>query len=323
MMFISPSFAKEYTHHHNHHQHHRYAPIGVMGDHPHQKGEWMVSYRFSEMQMAGNKKGTKNISKDVILNDFMVAPLTMTMKMHMFGLMRGINDKLTIMAMLPYKELTMDHQNNMGIRFATKSNGIGDIKLSGLYSLYNNNNTRFLFNAGISIPSGSINKKDDTPSNNHQKLPYPMQLGSGTYNFLPKFTYSDFKNSWSWGGQLGAVIHLGQNDNHYSFGDKYNLTIWQGYKINNKLTSSIRLNGKIWENIDGLDPELNVMMSPAARSDLRSGKEVELLFGINFVPNNKYNVILSLEAGGPIYQKLDGPQLKNDYLFTIGSQITF
>ena len=33
-----------------------HAPIGVMGDHMHAKGEWMVSYRFMRMAMSGSRE---------------------------------------------------------------------------------------------------------------------------------------------------------------------------------------------------------------------------------------------------------------------------
>ncbi len=35
-----------------------HAPIGVMGDHMHHKGEWMLSYRYMHMDMEGNRIGT-------------------------------------------------------------------------------------------------------------------------------------------------------------------------------------------------------------------------------------------------------------------------
>lgn len=325
MAFTSSLFAAEHINHdHHNHKDYIYAPIGIMGDHPHNKGEWMVSYRYGSMHMEGNKNGKENVSTDAVLNDFMVAPLEMTMNMHMFGTMYGINDKLTFMAMLPYKELSMDHKNRMGVNFTTRSKGIGDLKLSGLYSLHQQGNMQILLNTGLSIPTGDIDQRDDMPTGSNQKLPYPMQLGSGTYDFLPTLTYTNHKGLWSWGAQLGSTLHLGQNDEHYSLGDSYNLTLWDAYKITNSLDGSIRLDGKIWEDIDGLDPELNAGMVPTARTDLRAGKRVDLLFGANFsVPNNKSQTIISLEFGMPIYQKLDGPQLQTDYLFTIGSQLVF
>ena len=39
-----------------------HAPIGVMGDHTHDKGEWMLSYRYMYMNMTGNRVGTDSVS---------------------------------------------------------------------------------------------------------------------------------------------------------------------------------------------------------------------------------------------------------------------
>ena len=33
-----------------------HAPIGVMGDHLHKRGEWMLSYRFMRMNMEGTHR---------------------------------------------------------------------------------------------------------------------------------------------------------------------------------------------------------------------------------------------------------------------------
>ena len=39
-----------------------HAPIGVMGDHLHKKGEFMLSYRFMNMKMEDNRDGTNDLS---------------------------------------------------------------------------------------------------------------------------------------------------------------------------------------------------------------------------------------------------------------------
>jgi hypothetical protein len=311
-------------HHHNH-AGHAFAPIGVMGDHPHKTGEWMASYRYSSMQMQGNRDGTNRLSTNEVLNDFMVAPTKMTMQMHMFGLMYGLNDKLTLMGMLPYNVISMDHINRMGVEFTTKAKGIGDAKLSGLYTLYQHENSRFLLNAGISLPTGSIDERDDTPAGSNQKLPYPMQLGSGTYDLLPGVTYSNAQGKFSWGSQASAVIRLGKNSNHYRLGDQYNIHVWGARKLREYATASLRLEGKSWGNIDGEDPDLNPAMVPTARTDLRGGQRVDLLLGIDLiVPQGKLaGNRLAIEAGLPLYQNLDGPQLETDYRLTIGWQLAF
>ena len=55
-----------------------HAPIGVMGDHIHKKGEWMTSYRYMHMDMPDNYTGTTKQSISDVTNDFMVAPVQMT-----------------------------------------------------------------------------------------------------------------------------------------------------------------------------------------------------------------------------------------------------
>ena len=57
-----------------------HAPIGVMGDHLHKKGEWMVSLRFANMQMKKNIFNGNSISTEDILkqpNPFSKMPMVM------------------------------------------------------------------------------------------------------------------------------------------------------------------------------------------------------------------------------------------------------
>ena len=44
-----------------------HAPIGVMGDHAHKKGEFMISARVMHMEMSGNQIGTDDVSPDTIV----------------------------------------------------------------------------------------------------------------------------------------------------------------------------------------------------------------------------------------------------------------
>jgi len=62
---------------------------------------------------------------------------------------------------------------------------------------------------------------------------------------------------------------------------------------------------------------------PTKDPNLRGGTRVDALIGINFVtPGLKY-LRLAAEAGAPVYQDLDGPQLETDLVFTLGAQYTF
>jgi hypothetical protein len=302
-----------------------HAPIGVMGDHVHGKGEWMLSYRYMFMSMDGNRDGTDDLTTSDVLEDFMVTPEDMTMQMHMIGAMYAPTDNLTLMAMVPFVSKEMDHLTGMGTNFTTNSGGIGDIKFSGLYQLFNNNRQTVHLNLGFSVPTGSIDERDDTPAGEDVILPYPMQIGSGTVDLRPGITYLGQTDNWSWGAQANTVLRLGENDRGYTVGNRYQLTGWAARKLNEELSVSLRLDGETWENYDGADSALNPDLIPTADPDLRGGTRLDLGIGLNvylpesFLPEGR----LAAEFEFPIYQSLDGPQLETDWQLTLGIQSAF
>jgi len=324
-----PAFAvDEHAHHHSGHDHTRpdsHAPIGVMGDHLMRQGETMLSYRYMHMDMDGNRTGTDRV--DVPLAGYMVSPTSMTMGMHMLGGMYAPSDKLTLALMLPFTSISMDHIRNVdGLAFTTESSGIGDVKLATLYGLYARPGRDLIFNFAISAPTGSIDERDELPttppSNAH--LPYPMQLGSGTWDIIPGLTWVQLYDSWSWGAQGLYTLRTGTNDNGYTLGNKLDLSLWIGKKLAQSTSLSFRLNGLDWDNIDGADTKLlPIPTVPTKDPNLRGGTRIDALVGINFVtPGLKY-LRLAAEAGAPVYQDLDGPQLETDLVVTLGGQYTF
>jgi hypothetical protein len=300
-----------------------HAPIGVMGDHTHHAGEWMLAYRYMFMDMEGNRDGTNRLSEqDVFAKGFMVAPKKMTMQMHMVGAMYALTDNVTLMAMLPYLLLSMDHVTRMGSSFTAESQGIGDLRFTALCVMHRWDRQQLHLNAGIGFPTGSIDETDDTPAGPDQKLPYPMQLGSGTFDLLPGITYLGQTDNWSWAGQLGGAIRLGRNDEGYSLGDRVGATAWGARRWTDWLSTSLRLNGQAWGNIDGQDDELNPAMVPTADPRDRGGKQIDLSFGVNLY--GRAGLVkghrVAAEFGAPIYQSLDGPQLETKWSVTVGWQ---
>jgi len=302
-----------------------HAPIGVMGDHVHGKGEWMITYRYMFMSMDGNRDGTDNLSTDDVLEDFMVSPEDMTMQMHMIGAMYAPTEDLTLMAMVPFVIKEMDHLTRMGTRFTTNSSGLGDIKLSGLYQLFNQNRQTVHLNLGFSVPTGSIDERDDTPAGDNVILPYPMQIGSGTFDLRPGITYLGQTDNWSWGAQANAVLRLGENDRDYTVGNHYQLTGWAARTLSDQVSLSLRLDGETRENYDGADLALNPNLIPTADPDLRGGTRLDLGLGVNvylpesFLPEGR----IAAEFELPLYQSLDGPQLETDWQLTVGVQSAF
>lgn len=322
-----------------------HAPIGVMGDHTHNKNEWMLSYRFMKMEMEGNRSGSSSISPEEIVTTIpnrlagqpmqpptlRVVPTRMTMDMHMFGAMYAPTDDLTLMVMVNYLEKEMDHitfQGMMGVNrlgtFTTKSKGFGDTKVSGLWSVFDNNIHKVHLNLGVSLPTGSITKKDHvlTPTGRRAelRLPYGMQLGSGTYDLLPGITYLTYHGKWNFGAQYLATIRTGENSENYTLGDEHKLSGWASYSWRHDISTSVRFAYLNVDNVDGADPKIAAPVQTADPNNY--GKErLDLYAGINWASHSGHR--LALEVGAPVYQHLDGPQLETDWTLTAGYQYAF
>lgn len=324
-----------------------HAPIGVMGDHMHDQGEWMLSYRYMRMEMSDMRDGTDDLSPEDIAGNpalypnpnagpagFRVIPDEMTMQMHMLGGMYGATDWLTLMAMANYVKKDMNHITFQGMagttrlgEFETSVSGWGDTSLGGMFKLYEDDTHHIHANAMLSIPTGSIKETDDvlTPMGTTPtlRLPYAMQLGSGTYDALPALTYTGYKGPWSWGSQYKATIRLeSENDQGYALGDKHMLTAWGGYQFNDWLRTSLRLTGETIGDIDGADPMI-VAPVTTADPDNYGGDFIEASLGFNIKPKSLNGAQIAAEFTAPAYQDLNGPQMKRDYGLTIGLQYSF
>jgi hypothetical protein len=309
---------------HDHARADDHAPIGVMAEHMHDAGEGMLSYRFMFMDMDGNRNGSSRVSDGDVLRRFPVAPTSMTTQVHMAGAMWAPIQRVTLAAMLPILVKEMDHVTRSGASFTTDTWGVGDLNLGAMIRLWENEAHHLHGNFAVSFPTGSVSENGDTPAGN-VRLPYPMQLGSGTYDLLPGLTYTGKSDGFSWGAQAMGRIRTGRNDEDYRLGHGYELSSWVARPWLEWLSTSLRLNWKQWGNISGADPRLNPRMVPTADPDRRAGRRLDIGVGLNFlVPRgflagNRFAV----EVSFPVYQYLDGPQLEQDWMVTAGWQYAF
>jgi len=313
---------------HNHHRPDAHAPIGVMGDHLHSKGSFMVSFRYMDMTMKENKMGTNNISNTEIHNNYMVAPNEMEMKMQMLGFMYAPSDNITLMLMQNFIKKNMSSTAKMMMGgmdmmedFSTKSSGLGDMKLSALINLFNNHKTSLHINSSINIPVGEITAKDDTPMMNDAKLPYVMQLGSGTLDITLGTTYKENYANTSWGTQFLSIIRTGKNTENYRLGNIYQLNIWGAYNFKEYISFSGRILGVFQNKITGLDEDLNPMMVPAANINNYGGEKIKAFVGMNIAfPKESIfkNIRFGVEAGAPIYEYYNGIQMNENLTLNFG-----
>lgn len=178
----------------------------------------MLSYRYMAMQMEGMRMGTDPLSDAEVLEDFNVTPIEMPINMHMVGIMYAVPDNLTLKGMISFFDNGMDHLTRMGGNFTTSSGGFGDLRVSGLYKIVDNNKKRIHLNLTVSIPKGSIDEMDVTPASApaETQLPYPMQIGTGTIDIMLGITYLAQGSKSSFGAQAISIFRLGNNDRNYN-----------------------------------------------------------------------------------------------------------
>ena len=303
--------------------------------HTHPEGMWMFGYKLMHTNMNGLRDGTANVSVDKVIPmmgskyGYMMAPTKMTMDMHMLMLMYGLSDRFTLMGMFNYQENSMDMLMNMGMGMGNKreptmrTSGLGDTELRGIYKIYDN----LVGSLGVSIPTGSINQEFTTMGMKF-RAPYDMQLGSGTIDVKPALTYSDLSSdaAWNWGGQISYANHLGKNDAGYSLGDNIKLTSWLQRAIG-PASTWFRLAYNNTGRISGRDKEIDKILDPMmgaptpdADPNNYGGQRLDGFIGVSFT---KGPFSIGIEGGIPLYQNLNGVQLKTDWFLTAGLQAMF
>lgn len=307
-----------------------HAPIGVMGDHLHKQGEWMVGYHYQHSRTSGYRNGSGRVSNASVMATYGEAATKMDMDMHMFEIMYGISDNLTVMVMPQYMEMDMTHQSSHGGGHIHnhRVKGLGDTAVTALYSVYNQVNENWHhkahMNFGLSLPTGSIDKTFTNHHNNVYNLPYNMQFGSGTYDPIIGATYNGSSQDWSWGAQTLNTIRLGKNDNGYRLGNKYTATTWIAHNITDFAGLSFRLDGEAWDDVSGRDARLPLTAIAGANPNELAGERIMANIGLNVLGSKMLSAHrLSAEFGLPVYQRYSGPQHDMDYRLALAWQLAF
>ncbi len=296
--------------------------------HLHHKDEWMFAYHFQIMHMLPMASEQDKQTSTQVLQQYPVTPTKMDMHMHMFHLMYAPSDDLTTMLMWQYIDNEMQHVTRSGNEFETHADGLGDIVLGANYKFYESDTEkRNNFWYGItrlSIPTGSIDQQSGTPAG-LSPLPYPMQLGSGSYQLElgVGYTSTGAENAW---GVLSAVnTTLNENKRNYKVGDELQLDIW--YKKALRDNFSISLNGSYShrQKISGQDPRLDPALVPTADPSNQGHQRLDLTLGLVWLIGDigKYQHSIGVDYTKPVWQEVNGVQLQNDWNNSIYWQMNF
>lgn len=298
------------------------APAGIMKSHNHKKGGFMFSYGFMSMGMEGIKNGTNKAStQDVFDAGYMMAPSEMTMQMHMLGAMYGMTDDLTLAVMTGFASKDMDMLHKMGMMVMThsgESSGITDTEVSIVDGLNRYGLDNLVISYGFSLPTGSI----DETADDGKKLGYPMQLGSGTFDFVPSITYQQmFNDSWGYGVQGRATVRIGNNSADYRLGNEYEASTWLTKDLGKRFSVSAIVDFAYNDNISGADSDMMANMSPSKDPLAREATVITAGLSGRYNLGSGHNILLRADV--PIYEDFSGYQLMTDYKLAVNYKKMF
>jgi hypothetical protein len=129
------------------------------------------------------------------------------------------------------------------------------------------------------------------------------------------------------GAEFLYKVRLDENDAGYNFGDRYTASLYLTRRFSDWFAPSIILTGRGWEEISGHDPRLNPALGkvPVADPSLYGGERLDLMFRLNFAAPRGFfkGHRVALEGGFPVYQDLNGPQMRADFRLGASWQWTF
>lgn len=305
-----------------------------------------VSLSYIDVKFDTYKDGTKDLSTSDVLwsgpgsleartdENFPVVPTIIYQQAVQFTASYDISERYSIHASIPYIRQETEHISSVpGFSdFTIVSQGIGDIEIGASWFVPLNSSNSMLFNLGLSLPTGSIDEKGHTPrdANRDTQLPYTMQLGSGTYDLRPSITYTGKSSLWRYGASLNLTLRTGKNSRNYSLGNVYQGDIWTRYERCGWIQPSFRVNAIVWDRISGQDDEITTAGPypyPAAvtNPDYFGGTKFITQFGLRLKDPKGLlkNTFLELEAGLPIYQRLNGPQPSENWRMSASFVLNF
>jgi hypothetical protein len=191
------------------------------------------------------------------------------------------------------------------------SGGLGDTNAAVLLDVFNRPGAHLTAGIGFSAPTGGPGVRLNAASD---YAGYPMQLGSGAWDFTPSVTYEGAWDRLRWGAQLAGVKRLQHaNIAGYRLGDCAQATAWAGVQIFDWLSATGRglysHTGAITGPTDGAWP--HTVNSPIDVPSNFGGRTVDMGLGMTaVVPAGALKGdFVSVEWLQPVADQLRGYQL--------------
>ena len=328
-----------------------HAPAGVMFDHMHKAGEFMIGFRYAYSSEGGDMlHGSDKASDQEIIdngcnpNKCSMVQSDMAMNMYMLDIMYAPTDWMTLMVMPMYMshdmtmrplQSSMGHMDHMGMDMPMDetaahmhggshshgTDGWGDTIFGPELRLAHGPDYHLQFAPMFSAPTGNVDYKM-----NGSFTHYMMQLGSGTWDFIPSITYTGRADRVTWGAQVLGVLRLEEeNDSGYQLGDVFQATGWGSYRLANWISASVR---GLYTEQGKIDGHYNGPHSHKSPPDFQfnyGGRFWDIGFGVNtVVPSGTFKGLrLSAEWLQPVGENVNGYQLERDGTLWANASMAF
>lgn len=288
-----------------------------------------LSIQYEWMRMGTIMEGTSERSSSEVFNNTMytMVPEEMIMEKMSANIAYGLNEKVSLLASIPYIKNDMDMLMDMGMMGIKPMDmdtveGVGDVSLMGFFKLYADRDMapteRVTLGVGLKTPTGKDNDRE-----NGNLMHMMMQRGTGSWD--PLIALNGMK-------AFGKTYLIGtftyqyttENDRGYEVGDRLSLDITGKRMLTDLFNVSLAVN-YVHTDKDKTDGSGNYQ-DPMSMVDNVANTGLDAYFvtpSVEFKPAVGSPFSFKASAKIPVRQDVNGMQLVTDDWYVINAGYRF
>ena len=305
-----------------------------------QSNRWQLAYTYQMAQFKDYRIGTDRYDALNFLwqpaqgprgaTDYLAVTPEITQEVHALSLSYALSSKTFVTGQIPWVKQDTDHIAVIPgwPVFTVHSEAVGDANLSVNHQFANNIDSAWSLQAGISLPTGSIEERAATPRGPNKVLPYTMQMGSGTWDFEGGVMYLNEQPQFHWGFDANITVRTGRNDRDYRLGNKADVNLWAYLTRWHSVQPGVKLALHSRGAITGADPSLpgadaaGRYPTAVVNPDNYGGDQIDAVFFLRLQPQASA-WYLDARYTAPVYQNLNGPQVSLQSSFGLSMGYSF
>ena len=286
-------------------------------------GHVRLSVEHSRTELDGLRTGTSNTSASTLLGSgYSRVPTAGSVDRTELRAEYGLGNATTLRLTIPIEARTLRFENGAGNITHESAQGLADVLLGTGVELSHKDGERAEIELMVSVPTGTIRAREGSSGGPADPLlPYTLQLGGGTYAINPGFTWTHWSRRWSFGTSAHASIPLGRNDQGWSRGDELRVNSWVSRRIDPFRSVVIGAEYRQENSVQGRDSNMDEAFDPSFDPAFTGNKALYLDFGLHMIAESDNR--LAFEIGFPVWQETEGPQVEEDYHFSVAWWISF